>query len=56
MIVRAHDLPITKQAKPSKLVMSCRWPGKSTKRIRFPSASTITAIFVVRPLRDLPMA
>jgi hypothetical protein len=37
-------------------VMSCRWPGKSTKRIRLPSASTITAIFVVRPPRDLPMA
>jgi hypothetical protein len=32
------------------------WPGKSTKRIRLPSASTITAIFVVRPPRDLPMA
>jgi uncharacterized caspase-like protein len=26
----------------SKLVMSCRWPGRSTKRIRLPSASTIT--------------
>jgi hypothetical protein len=25
----------------------CRWPGKSTERIRLPSASTITAIFVV---------
>ena len=37
----------------SKLVMLCRWPGKSTKRIRLPSASTITAIFVVRPPRDL---
>src|SRR5438552_7281576 len=40
----------------SKLVMSCRWPGRSTKRTRLPSASTSAAIFVVKPPRDLPMA
>ena len=40
------------RSRASKLVMSCRWPGKSTKRIRLPSASTITAIFVVRRWPD----
>jgi hypothetical protein len=40
----------------AKLMMSRRWPGKSTKLIRLPSASTITAIFVVRPPRDLRVA
>jgi hypothetical protein len=37
-------------------MLSWRWPGRSMKRDRLPSASTRATIFVVRPPRDRPMA
>jgi hypothetical protein len=37
-------------------ILSWRWPGKSAKRTRLPSASVKAAILVVQPPREAPIA